>query len=58
VTDEAQPLIEKLKAVGAQLVEQAFAGIDPKEIEITREVLARTRENASRSAATAKASNL
>ena len=30
VTAQAQPLIEKLQAVGAKLVEQAFAGIDPE----------------------------
>src|SRR4051812_31693396 len=57
VTAQAQPLIEKLKAVGAELVEHAFAGIDRKEIEITRKVLARARENAARSAAIKKASN-
>ena len=57
VTDEAQPLIEKLQAVGAELVQQAFAGIDPDEIETTRNVLARARENASRTAASNKASN-
>src|SRR5690242_11635750 len=34
VTAKAQPLMEKLNAVGASLVEEAFAGIDPKEIEI------------------------
>ena len=48
VTAQAQPLIEKLKAVGAELVDAAFAGIDPKDIEIARQVLARTRENAGR----------
>src|SRR5689334_23869250 len=38
VTAQAQPLIEKLKAVGAELVEEAFAGIDPKDIETARQV--------------------
>src|SRR5881397_2798652 len=46
VTATAQPLIDKLQAVGAELVEQAFAGIDRAEVELTREVLARIRENA------------
>src|SRR3954467_2100667 len=41
VSVRAQPLIDKLHAVGGQLVDQAFAGIDPKNIELTREVLAR-----------------
>jgi DNA-binding MarR family transcriptional regulator len=57
VTEKAQPLIEKLKAVGAELVEEAFGGIDPKDIELTRAVLARVRENAGRGASINKASN-
>jgi MarR family transcriptional regulator for hemolysin len=57
VTAQAQPLIDKLQAVGSQLVEQAFAGIDPRDIENTRAVLARVRENAARGAGTRKASN-
>ena len=36
------------QAVGAELVDQAFAGIDPKDIEIARQVLAQARENAGR----------
>ncbi len=57
VTDRAQPLIAKLQAVGARLVEQAFAGIDPKDIEIARKVLARTRENAGGTGPINRASN-
>ena len=57
VTAKAQPLMEKLNAVGAALVEEAFAGIDPKEIEIARNVLARVRENAGRTGAMNRASN-
>jgi MarR family transcriptional regulator for hemolysin len=57
VTEKAQPLVEKLRAVGAKLVEQAFAGIDPKEIETTRQVLARVRDNAGRCAIIDRASN-
>jgi DNA-binding MarR family transcriptional regulator len=57
VTTKAQPLVEKLRGVGAELVDQAFAGIDPVQIEITRTVLARVRENAGRSVAIKKASN-
>jgi MarR family transcriptional regulator for hemolysin len=57
VTARAQPLIEKLQAVGAELVAEAFAGIDPKDIELTRRVLARMRENAGRSGAMNRASN-
>ena len=57
VTAKAQPLIEKLHAVGAELVDQAFGGIDPKEIEIARKVLAQARENAGRCATMNRASN-
>ncbi|HEX6072108.1 MAG TPA: MarR family transcriptional regulator [Sphingomicrobium sp.] len=46
VTETAQPLVGKLRAVGADLVEQVFAGIDPKDIETARQVLAKARENA------------
>jgi DNA-binding MarR family transcriptional regulator len=57
VTAKAQPLVEKLQGVGAKLVEQAFGDIDQAEIEITRRVLSRVRENAWRAGAVKKASN-
>jgi MarR family transcriptional regulator, transcriptional regulator for hemolysin len=57
VTAKARPLIEKLQEVGAVLVDQAFGGIDPKDIEIARKVLAQARENAARCAAMNRASN-
>jgi DNA-binding MarR family transcriptional regulator len=57
VTAQAQPLIEKLQAVGAALVADAFVGIDPADIATTRRVLERVRENAARSGAVKKASN-
>jgi len=57
VTARAQPLVEKLRAVADEMIAEAFAGIDPREIEITRQVLARARENASRTAPMNRASN-
>ena len=57
VTAQAQPLVETLQTVGAELVSHAFAGIDPGEIEITRRVLERVRENAGRVGTVSKASN-
>jgi DNA-binding MarR family transcriptional regulator len=57
VTAKAQPLIDKLQGVGADLVEHAFSGIDPEHIEITRQVLARVRENAGRTGTMNRASN-
>ena len=57
VTKKAQPLIEKLQAVGAELVGQVFDGIDPKDIETMRKVLAQARENAGRCGTMNRASN-
>ena len=57
VTQKAQPLIHKLQGVGTELVEHAFAGIGREEIEITRRVLARVRENAGRTGSVSRASN-
>jgi DNA-binding MarR family transcriptional regulator len=57
VTKSAQPLMEKLTAVGAELVEEAFAGIDARDIEKVRSVLARVRENVGRGAPVNRASN-
>src|SRR4051812_10310776 len=48
VTAQARPLVEKLQKIGSELVEHAFSGIDPKDIEITRRVLAQARENSGR----------
>jgi MarR family transcriptional regulator, transcriptional regulator for hemolysin len=45
VTERAKPLVAKLRALGSELVEDAFAGIKPDEISKVREVLARVREN-------------
>ena len=56
-TAKARPLVEKLHGIGAELVGQAFAGIDAKDIETTRKVLAQARENASRCGAINRASN-
>jgi DNA-binding MarR family transcriptional regulator len=57
VTVKAQPLVEKLRAIADDMIADAFAGIDPKDIETTRIVLARARENASRCAPINRASN-
>ena len=57
VTARAQPLVEKLRGVADEMISEAFAGIDPKHIAITRQVLGRVRENASRAAPMSRASN-
>jgi DNA-binding MarR family transcriptional regulator len=57
VTAQARPLVDKLQSVGGVLVDQAFSGIDPKDIETTRQVLARVRENAGQVGALKRAHN-
>src|SRR3954467_10876772 len=57
VTAKAQPLIEKLRAIADEMIADAFAGIDPNHIEITRQVLGRVRENASAVVGMNRASN-
>jgi MarR family transcriptional regulator for hemolysin len=57
VTARAQPLIEKLRHVANEMIAEAFAGIDPKDIQITRQVLTRVRENTCSSAPLNRASN-
>jgi MarR family transcriptional regulator for hemolysin len=57
VTTNARPLVERLRAVADEMIADAFAGIDPKDIEITRQVLRRARDNASRPAPLNRASN-
>jgi MarR family transcriptional regulator for hemolysin len=57
VTAKAQPLIAKLKGIADEMIAEAFAGIDPKDIETTRRVLSRARENACRNNALNRASN-
>ncbi len=57
VTVKARPLVEKLRAVADEMIADAFAGIDPQHIEITRQVLKRARDNASRAAPLNRASN-
>src|SRR4051794_28328549 len=57
VTAKAQPLVAQLQGIGDQLVAQAFAGIERKDIELSRQVLARIRENAGRTATIKRVSN-
>jgi len=57
VTAQAKPIIEKLKSIADKMIAEAFAGIDHDEIEMTRRVLARVRDNASRTPPLSKALN-
>jgi DNA-binding MarR family transcriptional regulator len=57
VTAKAQPLIAKLRTIADAMIAEAFEGIEPKDIDITRRVLARARENTCRNNALNRASN-
>lgn len=57
VTARAQPLIAKLRAIADDMIADAFAGIDPQDIEVTRRVLSRARENVCRNNALNRVSN-
>ena len=57
VTPKAKPLVEKLRAIADEMTAEAFAGIDSKDIETTRRVLALVRERAGQSAVMSKVAN-
>jgi len=46
VTEKAQPVVGKLRAIADEMTAEVFAGTSPKDIETTRRVLARVRERA------------
>lgn len=45
VTPDAEPLIAKLKVLGQELMEEAFAGLSEDELALMRSKLAKIREN-------------
>src|SRR3954465_9694146 len=57
VTAKARPLVTKLRAIADEMTADAFAGIDPKDIQTTRDVLALVRERAGQSTVMGKAVN-
>jgi DNA-binding MarR family transcriptional regulator len=57
VTAKAGPIVEKLKAIAGQMTAEAFAGIDNKDIETTRRVLAQVREHVGQSTSVKRAGN-
>jgi MarR family transcriptional regulator for hemolysin len=57
VTAKAQPVVGKLRAIADEMTAEAFAGIDPKDIEVTRKVLAQVRERACQFVVMSKAVN-
>ena len=57
VTAKAKPLVAKLRAIADEMTADAFAGIDPKDIQTPRQVLALVRERAGQFAVMSKAAN-
>jgi MarR family transcriptional regulator, transcriptional regulator for hemolysin len=45
LTSKAAPLIEKLRKLADVLVDEAFEGLSPQDLELVRDKLARVREN-------------
>lgn len=57
VTAKAKPVVVKLMEIADEMSADAFAGIDRKDIETTRQVLAQVRERAGQYVAMSKAAN-
>lgn len=57
LTDKAQPLVVKLRAIADQLIAEAFADLTPAEIESTQATLAKIRGNLCAASAAKKAVN-
>jgi DNA-binding MarR family transcriptional regulator len=57
VTAKAQPVVGKLRAIADEMTADAFAGIDPDDIEVTRRVLAQVRERAGQFGVMSKVAN-
>jgi len=57
VTAQAQPLIEKLRRLAEQLMAEAFAHIDPQELNAMRTTLSKIRENLCAAKAMKKVAN-
>ncbi|HEX6741393.1 MAG TPA: MarR family transcriptional regulator, partial [Sphingomicrobium sp.] len=57
VTAKAEPIVAKLRAIADEMMSDAFAGVDSKDIETTRRVLAQVRERAGQFGVMSKAAN-
>jgi DNA-binding MarR family transcriptional regulator len=57
VTAKAEPIVAKLRAIADEMMRDAFAGVDSKDIETTRRVLAQVRERAGQFGVMSKAAN-
>jgi len=57
VTGKAEPIVAKLRAIADEMMRDAFTGVDSKDIETTRRVLAQVRERAGQFGVMSKAAN-
>ena len=57
VTAQAHPLVEKLRELAEQLVAEAFADINPSDLNVMRGTLSKIRENLCAAEAVKKAAN-
>jgi MarR family transcriptional regulator, transcriptional regulator for hemolysin len=57
VTEKAQPVVGKLRAIADEMTAEAFAGINPQDIEVMRHVLARVRERVGQFGVVSKVAN-
>jgi MarR family transcriptional regulator for hemolysin len=57
VTAKAQPIVKKLRAIVDEMTTEALAGVDSKDVDTTRRVLARVREQLCQSSVMNKAAN-
>jgi len=57
VTEKAQPVVGKLRAIADEMTAEAFAGLDPQDIEVMRQVLARVRERVGQFGVVSKVAN-
>jgi DNA-binding MarR family transcriptional regulator len=57
ITAKAKPVVVRLMAIADEMTGDAFAGVDRKDIETTRRVLAQVRERAGQYGAMSKAAN-
>ena len=57
VTEKAEPVVGKLRAIADEMTADAFAGIDPHKIEVTRQVLAQVRERVGQFGVMSKVAN-
>jgi len=57
VTAKAEPIVAKLRAIADEMMRDAFAGLDTKDIETTRRVLAQVRERAGQFGIMSKVAN-